>query len=142
MTVPSAGIRQTLFLLVLVHVLLAVQRLPGKVYKRRAEQLGRMQEEGLVDFFLSRDPQASKSVQWLLDNTAPDSVILIRGHWQGTLEVANALLYPRMLYSEPAAPAAASHLHGRPIARGAPDGVGAGVLVLVDDGETLRLSLR
>ena len=107
-----------------------------------ADQLEKLHTKGPVNFFLGRDPRAAQSVRWLLDNTAPDSVILIRGHWQGSLEIANALLYPRLLYSESSAPASASHIHGQRIASGTPDDPEAGVLVLANDGGTLRISPR
>lgn len=146
MSPPSAGIRRILYLLLLVHLLLAIQRLPGKVYRRRADHLEQIRAKGYVDFFLGDDPPTAKSVQWLLDNTPADSVILIRGSvtggWQGDLELANALLHPRLLYSEPAAPPGATELYGRRIARGTLIGQGTGTLVLLDDGKTLQLGLR
>jgi hypothetical protein len=142
MSLPSVRVQRTLFVLILVHILLAVQRLPGKVYGRRADQLTAIQDKGLVNYFLGRNPQSVKVVQWLLDNTKPDSVVLYRGHWKGSLELANALLHPRMLYLERAAPKTALKVHQLPIATGTLDGQGTGTLVLASDGESLRLTLR
>ena len=142
MRLPSVGIQRILLLLILVHVLLAVQRLPGKVYGRRADQLATIQSKGLVDYHLGRDPKSAKAVQWLLDNTKPSSVVLYRGHWKGSLELANALLHPRMLYLERAAPKTKLQVHQRPLATGTLEGQGTGTLVLANDDGSLRLTLR
>ncbi len=139
-----AGLRRVLIYTVLAHVLFAAQRLPTKVYGRRAEQLAHIATKGHADLLLrNRGVATLEVVQWLEANTPPDSVILYRGHWKGTIEILAALLHPRLLYFEAEAPPAATELCGRPLATGRLPGMGEGVLVLVQgQGGAVRRELR
>ena len=146
MSQKRARLQTLLLLLILAHILLAVQRLPGKVYRRRAEQLQDLREKGAASFFFGRNVEAAKTVQWLLDHTPTDCAVLFRlahpNDWQGPLELANAVLQPRILYAEPRTPAGANSMHGRSFATGTLPSGNHGTLVLIAEGESLRLSLR
>lgn len=126
-----------------VHLLFCAQRLPLKALPARLESVAQWWRVGPVAYHLRDEPLASmKAVDFLVANTAEDCVVLFAGEFRGALELANALLAPRMLYDEAAVPPGASSVHGRPLARVRLEGRVEGVVVLESTPDSLRLRLR
>jgi hypothetical protein len=135
--------RLVLGLLFWVHILFGMQRLVWRGLPDRVEAVERYATQGPVRFHLEEFYRESiPVVEFLLDGTPPDAVVLYEGEPRGVIELAVALLHPRLLLEARAAPPEATLVHGRPLARGRLPGVEEGVLVLVCTEQTLELRRR
>ncbi|MFK7739535.1 MAG: hypothetical protein AB8H80_04360 [Planctomycetota bacterium] len=137
-----------LLAVLLAHIALGVARIPGKVYGRRMDDIASYKRQGAARFLLtSAKLEGAEVYEWLLANTAVDSVLLWRWPNQGALEFASTLLAPRLVVDERQVAADAMQFAGRKIARAALDGAPAnaakGQLVLQGtDGGGLVLTTR
>ncbi|MGE3173918.1 MAG: hypothetical protein AB7O97_14935 [Planctomycetota bacterium] len=121
--------------LVLGHVVFGLLRVPHAAVARRLEEIDAVETQGRVAFaFESAYKAAYRNgadvVQLLLDTTPEDAVVPVRGDFKGALELAVALLWPRLCVR-------AEHVSGgvygdRPVVD----------RVLVGDGAALRLESR
>ena len=81
-----------LFALVLIHVTWGATRLPGRVVGRRLDDVRAYREEGAARYLLqSSGMRGEDAIEWVLENTPPDSVVLWRGSKLGPLEFAPTL---------------------------------------------------
>lgn len=126
---PSpAGGRSPVIVLALVvllaHLVLAVARLPGKVWGRRLADVAAYHAHGAVEFLLTRARlEGVADLAWLVDRAPPDSAVLWRWPADGALEFVSSLLAPRLLIDERLVPPGATAYAGRELARGElPDG--------------------
>jgi hypothetical protein len=133
-----------LLALLAAHLVLGVVRLPGRVWAQRVEEVGQYRELGAARFLLDRAKIGGADViEWLLANTAADSVVLWRPPHDGALEFASALLAPRLLVLDGEVPAGATTFVGRHIAQGTvPSGERGLIIVQGTDGGGLRLTVR
>lgn len=139
---PLDGLRANRILigLVVVHVVWGAARIPSRVFERRLRHIAAHEARGDVRYHLDNEHrQGAAAVERLRATSPPDSVVLWRGKWRGSFEFAVALLAPRLLVHTDRVPIGASEFLGRPLAR---LDAGAGVAVLVGDGDDLRLELR
>ncbi|MFQ5504799.1 MAG: hypothetical protein ACE5F1_08395 [Planctomycetota bacterium] len=136
-------VQQALLLAFVVHLGIGVLRIPGKAYVKRLRQIQEYRQKGQVRYFMERfGSDTVDTMNWILENTPEDSVLLFRGSWRIAMEFVPALIHPRLLYAEDAVSPGASEVHGRPIARGLHPGVGRGQLVLVGRRNSLELETR
>lgn len=135
--------RRVLFVVLLAHVAVGVVRLPGVGFVRRWQDVDDFRARGAAGYFLDGTPyRGADVVQWIVANVPPDGVVVCRGDSKGVLEFVPGLIAPRLLVREHlAAPTGRQH-GGRNIAgqRGA-DGSWRR-LVVVADGDELRLEGR
>ncbi|MCU0862859.1 MAG: glycosyltransferase family 4 protein [Planctomycetes bacterium] len=129
--------------LLAVHLLLGIVRLPGKVWARRLDDVAAYREQGAVSYlFRGAKLEGAEIVQWLQREVPPDAAVLWRWPCDGALEFPPALLAPRLFVDERAVPPGAVTAAGRPLARGVlPDG-SSGVLVLQGTADGAGLVLR
>lgn len=134
-----------LVVLLAAHLLLSIGRLPGRVYGRRLDDVDAYRADGPARHLLEGAQLGGADVyEWLLQNTPDDCVVLWRWPADGALEFSSALLWPRLVVDERAVRDGTTHVLGRTIARGAPDGddvVGQLVIQGTDDAG-LRLTTR
>lgn len=110
-------VRFLLLVLLGTHLLLGLVRIPYAVFPKRREEAARYQEVGRVRYLLdTRHGHGWQAVEWLLQNTPPESVILWRGEYKGSFELAGDLLFPRLLYEASRVAPGTATLHGRPVA--------------------------
>lgn len=110
-------VRLLLLVLLASHLLLGLLRIPHAVFPKRAEEAAHYQKLGRVRYLLdTKRAQGWKEVEWLLRNTPPESVILWRGEYKGSFELAGDLLFPRLLYEASRVPPDTTTLHGRLVA--------------------------
>jgi hypothetical protein len=134
---------QLLGLAFLAHLLFCVQRIATKALPGRIDEITAWREMGPIEFHMGDFPETVRAVQFLVDHTPPDALILRKGTTRGLIEHTAALLRPRLLYDLASADPNATHAHGRPFARASLPDLGEGTLVLVAvDTNTLRLELR
>lgn len=125
------------------HVLFGVQRLATKSLPARLTEIAEFREVGAIRFHLAKSPASADILEFIATNTPADSVVLFSGEGRGMMELAAALLAPRLLYARAATTAATTMVHGRPLARANHPDLGEGTLVLVGvDRSELRLELR
>jgi hypothetical protein len=125
------------------HLLFGVQRLGTKSLPARLEEISRFREVGAIRYHLGKSPANADILEFLAKNTPEDAVILFAGEDRGVMELAAALLSPRLLYARHAAADDATMVHGRPLARGDHPELGEGTWILVGvDRNELRLELR
>lgn len=140
MTPRWRSVSTWLGLLVLVHVVWGIVRVPGKVWQRRLDDVDAYRR-GPVNWFLGPGAETrlggADAVQWLLDNTPPACVVPWRGEAKGAFELASGLLAPRWLVHADAVPRGAREYLGRALAAGS-----EGVVVLVGRGEDVTLEAR
>jgi hypothetical protein len=118
------------------HVGLVVLRLPTTVIGRRFAQVGAFHSEGQAHYlFRTSGRDGVAAVDELLRSTPADAIVAWRGEAHGAIELAPALLWPRLLVAERALPPDAATFLGRPVAR-LPDGRQR---VLLAEGRALRL---
>jgi hypothetical protein len=104
------------------HVGLVVVRLPMTVFDRRFGQVAAFRAEGQAHYlFRTSGRDGVAAVDELLRSTPADAIVAWRGDAHGAVELAPALLWPRLLVDERALPPAAATFLGRPVAR-LPDG--------------------
>ncbi|MCR9248218.1 MAG: hypothetical protein NXI31_24575 [bacterium] len=127
--------------LVVVHALWGLLRLPSRVAARRLSEIAQYREHGAVNYFLGatgkREDGGAAAVDWLLENSAPNAVVLWRGETKGAFELASGLLAPRWLVHRNHVSTAAREYRGRPLA-----GDARGIAVLVGAGERVELEFR
>ena len=139
---------QLLGLALLAHLLFGVQRIETNAFPKRLEHVSMIHDKGMIHFHLRRlSPDSIPVLEFIEKNTPADAIVLFRGERRGLLELAAALLSPRLLYQDISAPAGAKTIHGRPIAHATHPKLGTGTLVLskgktVDGEEILELTLR
>lgn len=122
-----------LAVLVLLHLVLGLLRLPFSVVGRRLAEVAACEREGHARFvFASARQDGADAIAELLATTPADAVVPIRGLRKGAIEFAPALLWPRLCCDAEALPRGAERHDGRPIA----------ARVLVGDGDRLRLEPR
>lgn len=121
--------------LVLGHVVFGLLRVPHAAVARRLEEIDAVETRGRVAFAFESAYKAAyrngaEVVQELLDTTPQDAVVPVRGDFKGALELAVALLWPRLCVR---AEQVSGPVYGdRPVADH----------VLVGDGGQLRLESR
>jgi hypothetical protein len=115
--VKRSHVRFLLLVLLGSHLLLGVVRIPYAVFPKRRAEAARYQEVGRVRYLLdTKRGHGWEAVEWLLRNTPPNSVILWRGEYKGSFELAGDLLFPRLLYEASRVPPDTATLHDRPVA--------------------------
>ncbi|MCA8955625.1 MAG: hypothetical protein KDC87_06100 [Planctomycetes bacterium] len=130
-------------LAVLAHLLFGLQRVPAKALPKRLAQIRDYRTRGDIGFHVGRlSPESVPAVELLRARTPPDSVVLFDGQWRGAMELASALLHPRLFLRRDAVGKHERTAHGRPLARATLPGLGTGTLVLVGDADRLRLELQ
>lgn len=135
-------------LALVVHLLFCVQRVETNAVPKRLEHVELIHDKGMIHFHLRRlSPESIPVLEFIEEHTPADAMVLFRGEARGLLELAAALLSPRLLYQDISAPAGAKTIHGRPVAHVTHPKLGTGTLVLVlgemvDGREVLELSLR
>lgn len=136
-------VRRILVVVLLAHVGLGIARLPGVVFARRWQDVADFHARGAAGWFLDGSPlHGADVVQWVLANVPPDGAVLCRGDSKGVLEFVPGLIAPRLLVREHLVAATAREHAGRPLAgRGEADGTWRRIVV-VADGDTLRLEGR
>lgn len=135
--------RRLVLLVLLAHVGLGIARLPGVVFARRWHDVAEFEARGAAGYFLDGSPfRGADVVQQLCDEVPPDGAVVCRGDSKGVLEFVPGLLAPRLLVREHLVPPTARAHAGRALAgRVGADGSWRR-LVLVADGDTLRLEER
>jgi hypothetical protein len=139
-SLPSAT--RWIGLLVLVHAIWGVARIPGKVVMRRVGDVRDYQQEGAAHYFFSKARLVgADAIAWLRENTPEQSVVLFDGPRLGAMEFPPALLAPRLFVSIRHCDPASESFAGRPIARGEIGGRRGTVVVHADRG-SLRIEVR
>lgn len=141
---PLTAWTRVLVALVAAHLALGLARVPTKVWAKRLGEIAEYRARGPVRYHLDNaHHQGAGAVEWLLDHTPEDAVVLWRGQWKGAFEFASALLAPRLLVHESFAPRADEPAPGLPApARGPlPDGR-TGTFVLVATGDHVELVVQ
>lgn len=130
-------------LLVAAHLLLAWVRMPRSIIKKLTE-IHEYEELGAAAFpFRGHAPESARIVERLLESTPEDALLYYEGDFKGDLELAAALLYPRLLIRyDPDRPGRRSAL-GRSIARlPSPEGDPRFPVLLGKTGRPLALRWR
>lgn len=133
-----------LLALLFLHLAIGIGRLPGKVWARRLHEIEQYRQQGAARFLLDSAQLGGTDVlEWLLANTADDSVVLWRWPADGALEFAAALLAPRLVVDDREVPGGATTFAGRQIASGTVPSGERGLITIqgTDDGG-LRLVVR
>jgi hypothetical protein len=133
-----------LLVLLGLHLLLGIVRLPGKVCQRRIDDVAAYRRDGAARFLLGSAKLAGAAeLEWLLTHTGPDAVVLWRWPADGALEFAATLLAPRLVVDERKVAADAGTFAGRPIAHGTtPDGANGQIVLQGTAQGGLRLTAR
>lgn len=128
--------------LVLIHVTWGATRLPGRVVGRRLDDVRAYREEGAARYLLqSSGMRGEDAIEWVLENTPPDSVVLWRGSKLGPLEFAPTLLAPRLVVHVSRGRGRPERYAGAPLARATLDGR-EGIVTLVGDRDSIGLEVR
>jgi len=126
-----------------IHIGWGAARIPGRVYGKRFKQIREYLQHGGPAYHLdNRHRQGAAQVQFILDQTEENSLLLWRGEAHGCMEFVPPLIAPRLLVSEDTCPPNATHMFGRPLAQGKLADGSSGVLVMVGFGDHLALVLR
>lgn len=136
---PRSRWRWLLLGLLVVHLLTGLVRLPRTVGKK-LEQIDEYEKLGRYEFFLGdRTQESAAIVERLVQSVPEDRILYWEGEWKGQLELAAALLFPRLLVRfDPRQPARESSI-GKEFARlTAPDG-SARIPVIQGRGRSLGL---
>lgn len=137
-----ASVTRWIGILVLLHAIWGVVRIPGKVVMRRVSDVRDYQQEGAAHYFFSNGRLVGAEViTWLRENTPEQSVVLYDGPRLGAMEFPPALLAPRLFVSIKHCDPASESFAGRPIARGEIGGLRGTVVVRADRG-SLRIEVR
>lgn len=133
-----------LFALLAAHLLLGIGRLPGKVIARRVDQIGQYDKQGAARFLLERAKiGGADELEWLLQHTDENCVVLWRWPCDGALEFAASLLAPRLVVDERCLPADATTFAERSIAVGTvPSGERGQIVLQGTDSKGLLLTTR
>lgn len=132
-----------LWLALLAHCAIGIVRLPGVGFARRWHDIAEFRARGAAGYFLDGTPfRGADVVQWLLANVPPDGAVVCRGDSKGVLEFLPGLLAPRLVVREHLVPDGTRDLAGRALG----GAVGADGrwqrIVVVADGNELRLEGR
>jgi hypothetical protein len=101
-----------------VHIAWGLARVPVKVIARRHEDIAAHERAGATRAqFAANGCDGAEAVEWLQAHTAPDAVVAWTGTTKGAMELAAALLWPRLLVAATDL-GDAPRWHGRPIAHG------------------------
>ncbi|MEM7199721.1 MAG: hypothetical protein AAF628_05605 [Planctomycetota bacterium] len=101
------------------HLLFCAARLPHAVYGKRIGEITDWSELGAAAYHLQMAGAESRRVlEWLAQELPPGQVLLWNGDSRGYLQVAAAVLAPRLLVWDRAVAPMASIAAGRPIFRG------------------------
>ena len=138
----SVSAAQVLGFLVVVHLVWGLVRLPTRVFARRIDDVVTFRERGAPGWFLDTPHlRGADAIRWVLQNTAPESVVLWDGEPMGALEFAPTLLAPRLVVAVALCPPANEEHAGLPIAR-ATIGERRGAVVLVASKHDVRVEVR
>ena len=129
-------------LLVVLHLVWGFARVPGRVWGHRLADIEAYRKYGAPAYFLDRGQarpplRGADAVEWLLEHTPADAVVLWRGQTKGAFELASGLLTPRLLVHADAVAAGRKRYLGRPVGTGAD-----GTAVLVGRGEDVVVEFR
>lgn len=126
------------------HIALGVARIPGKVIGRRVDEIEQFRDQGPARYLLGRAQlDGADEIEWLLENTDEDCVVLWRWPAKGALEFVAALIAPRLLVDERHVPEGATRFDGRPIAAGTlPSGRSGQIVVQGTEQQGLLLTTR
>lgn len=128
--------------LVLIHIVWGAARVPGRVVGRRLDDVRAYREGGATRYLLrSSGMRGEDAIEWVLENTPPDSVVLWRGSKLGPLEFAPALLAPRLVVHATRGRGRPQRYLGAPLARATLDGR-EGIVTLVGDRDSIGLEVR
>ncbi|MEZ5966295.1 MAG: hypothetical protein R3F56_20835 [Planctomycetota bacterium] len=109
--------------LALGHLAIAAARVPFDVYGKRWRRIAELRQRGEVRFFLdTKEHDGAAAVDWILQHTQSDTVVLHRGATSGAVEFVPPLIYPRLLYAECWVAGDGSIPLHRPVASGPIDG--------------------
>jgi len=127
--------------LILAHVAWGLMRVPSRVVLRRFDDVEKYQHTGSAAFLLNANGLTGHdAIEWLLENTPPESVVLWSGDGMGAMEFAPNLLSPRLLVHASKHPRDQSHYGELPIAQFERQGRrGAAILVGRDGGIALEV---
>ena len=108
--------RKLLLVVLLAHLVLGLARIPHAVIDKRQQEMAQYREKGPVRYLLeTKHHSGANEVQWILDHTPENCVVLWRGNYKGSFELVAQLIFPRLLYAAGAADGATT-VHGRPVA--------------------------
>jgi len=115
--VQRSHVKTLLLLLVTAHLLVGLARIPHAVFGKRAAEAARYEQVGRVRYLLdTKYHQGWQEVEWLLQNTPANSVILWRGEYKGSFELAADLVFPRLLYEASRVQPGITTIYDRPVA--------------------------
>ena len=138
----SGGIVRLAILLLTLHVLWGLLRIPGVVIGRRCDAIGEFERRGAARFFLDTPHQQGAAVvEWIRRNVPDDAVVLYRGDSKGSIEFVAGMIAPRLLVAESHVPTDATTWAGRAFATRELDG-GSRIVVVAALGNDLRLEAR
>lgn len=128
--------------LVLIHIAWGAARVPGRVVGRRLEDVRAYRGEGAARYLLrSSGMRGEDAIEWVLENTPPNSAVLWRGSKLGPLEFAPTLLAPRLVVHVSRGRGRPERYAGAPLARATLDGR-EGIVTLVGDGDSIEVEVR
>ena len=99
-------------ILLVAHLTFGALRFPRGAVVKRAQEVSRWHETGLVDWhFQLTDEETRRVAHWLHDSVPPDQAVLYRGTERGYPQLLAAVLFPRLMVHERVlgTPAAARH---------------------------------
>ena len=126
------------------HLAIGIARMPSRVIARRLDEIEQYQQVGAARFLTtSAKLHGADELEWVLNNTPPDCVVLWRWPAKGALEFAAALLAPRLIVDSRKVPQGATQFAGRPIAVGTtPLGEHGLITMQGTESKGLRLTAR
>lgn len=144
MRLPASKGGIVLLVLLLAHLAIGVGRMPSRVIGRRLDEIDLYEQKGAARFLLEDAKiEGAEQLEWLLANTAEDSVVLWRWPADGALEFAAAVLAPRLVVDERKVEPGSTRFAGRTIAAGTVPSGERGLIVLQGtDHQGLRLTTR
>lgn len=127
----------------ILHLLFCLQRLPLRTVPKQLEQISAYQRAGDIAYHL-RDypPQTRATLERLRQMSRPEHVIFAEGAAQGVMELAVALLHPRLVLAESGYYGDLRSFHRRPVLFSQDPELGEGRVVLVARGDRLILEVR
>lgn len=136
------GIGRMALVLLALHVLLGIARVPTIVIGRRCNAIADLQQRGPARYFLDTPHQhGAEVVEWIRGNVPEGAVVLFRGDSKGSIEFVPGMIAPRLLVAESHVPADATTWGGRALATRQQDG-GRRIVVVAALGNDLRLEAR
>jgi len=140
---PTRTIQRVLVVAIAFHLIFCASRIPSKAWRKRFQQVDKFRAEGPIRYFLADYADGTvEAVEWLAENTPERSIVLYRGLARSAIELANAALYPRLLFDANASSSESTGISGIPFASGTHPTLGTGTFVLISSAEGLRLTLR